>query len=215
MKILISTIFVLFLTFSCFAQSDRPQANEWRGMRLDESAAADVLQKFGAPVSDKIGARFYVIKSKWLTSALKNKKWRVIHYENIDDFKDIKFIFDETDKLRIIHLEPKGLTAQAFSGAYEADMKPYFSGIDEAAAPRDFERNQGKVYAKTYPSLYYIGGKNDKAYVFGEIGNSGFGSILKQASGTRDGEGNYPGKVLIVQLISRRLENRDNVDMLK
>jgi hypothetical protein len=44
--------------------------------------------------------------------------------------------------------------------------------------------------------------------------NNSFGSIMRQGVGARD-TGDFPGKAARIQIISRRLENRDGADVLK
>jgi hypothetical protein len=45
--------------------------------------------------------------------------------------------------------------------------------------------------------------------------NSSFGSIFKKSIGVGDAEGDMPGKVSFLQLISRTVENRNGADILK
>lgn len=195
-------------------QSDAPKPNEWKGLKIDRTTAEEALKKFNTPKKDEKD-KILAIKNKWLTKKAQEKIWRVLHWENIEGFEDVKLFFDENNKLVVIQLEPKQLTAQAFSNAYDIPLKPMFSGFSEGLNPKNFERNEGKLYAKNYPSIYQIIGVTDDVFLFAGISNSSMGSILKESMGVKDAEGNYPGKVYILQLISRNLENKDNVDILK
>jgi hypothetical protein len=214
MRKMLVPLFILVFGLAVFGQSDKLQPNQWKGLVIDKSKSAEVLEKFGKPKTDKTD-KLFILKRKWVTNKLGDKQWRVVHYEGIEGFKDVKFVFSNQDSLVIIQLEPKNLTAQAFSGAYDISVKPYFSGLDEAFFPKDFERNQGKVYAKSYPDQYEIIGVNDKVFVFAGITNVSIGNVFKKGLGVGDAEGNYPGKVYMIQLISKSLENKDNVDVLK
>jgi hypothetical protein len=53
--------------------------------------------------------------------------------------------------------------------------------IDEALSPRDYERNQGKVYPKSYPTVYYVVAVSDRSFMSGMVDNSGFGSVFKKS----------------------------------
>ena len=57
--------------------------------------------------------------------------------------------------------------------------------------------------------------KGPESYVFAMIANNSFGSILGKAVGIRDASESLPGKAMIIQLISRSLEETKSIDLLK
>ncbi len=216
-KNIIRLLLILVFSSTAFGQSEKPEPDKWKGLRLDESTAEQVLQKFGKPKSDKIDKVALPAVGKLLTKELKEKKWRVIHYEQIENAKDALFVFGTGNRLLIIHFEPAAaLSPQALVNAYQLPFKPVFSGIDQAMSPGDFSRDgNGSVYAKSYPTVYFIVAAADKSFVVAGIGNSSFGAVFKKSIGLPDSGTTYPGKVYAVELISRTLENKDNVDVLK
>jgi hypothetical protein len=154
---------------------------------------------------------------RWVSKEARSKKYREIHFEDVRDFRDVKFYFDD-GRLIGIWLEPSKenkLPPANLSKAYGLEFVPVFSGLSEAFNPRDFKREQGKTYARKFPVAYQIVSADDSVFVFGAVDNSSFGSIFGGAMGVPDQAGNLPGKIMIVQLISRKLENMDGVDSLK
>ena len=96
---------------------------------------------------------------------------------------------------------------------YGVGFIPKVSGIEIAFRPESYERNQGKVYPKTYPTVYRLIGVSENTYVVVMVGNSSFGSVFKKLGGVADQS--YPGKVADIQLISATLQDTRGVDVLK
>ena len=82
-------------------------------------------------------------------------------------------------------------------------------------APRDFYRNNGQTYARSYPTVYHLVGVSEKTFLIGGVGNSSFGSVFKKSMGVPDNGTGYPGKIMYIQIVSRVMENRDRVEILK
>lgn len=90
--------------------------------------------------------------------------------------------------------------------------------MDQAFNPRDYERNQGRVYPKNYPVVYYLIALAPHSYVSAMIDNGGVANTLLGSSRGQAGAGDlggFPGNAKIIQIISRRLENREGADVLK
>ena len=118
-------------------------------------------------------------------------------------------------KLVMIELEPeKEPQASALRSIYGVEFVPRFSGWAVAVSPQDYERHEGKLYPKTYPSVYSAVAVTDKVFVGALIGNTGMGAALRGSLGVPDSSG-MPGKVVRLQIISRTLENKDGADALK
>lgn len=209
-----SIIFILLFTFSSFGQTEKASLDSWRGLTLDQSTSEQILEKFSGQKTDKSNQPFRPLKyDEWFDK--KNKNFRVIHYENIEGFKDVK-LFLLNNKLVVIQLEPKQLAASALQKAYEVEFEPLISGFDQAASPRDYERNKGKVYPKSFPTVYNLLGQTEQAIAFAGVGNSSFGAILSKSMGVGiDDSNSLPGKIFMLQLISRTLENNKGIDLLK
>lgn len=204
MKIL---LLILLLSLSLAAQ----QPDRWREMIIGESTPEQALEKFGKPKLDKVGEKFYLQNHKWFIDAAW-KNFRLIHWEGIEGFKDVKLAFQDS-KLVVIHLEPEKLQAQEFIASYK-DLD--FRFANEVMSPGDFKnaRNTDDKPAKM-ASVYGLVSVTDKVVVYGLVSNA-TGSVMSGMFGgmTRQTGRSTPGKIISIQLISRGLE-RTGSELLK
>jgi hypothetical protein len=99
---------------------------------------------------------------------------------------------------------------------YQIQFDPRIDGIDEAFNPQNFERMQGRVYPKIYPTVYYLQSATENSFLGVLVDNASMGAVLKNVTGVKDSPGNgFPGKIANFQIVTRRLENRDGEDALK
>jgi hypothetical protein len=205
---------LLVLSFAIQAAAQQP--DRWRGLIIDESSPEEAKRLLGEPKTDKESQSFRPLKfNEWFD--VKNKNFRILHYENassIDGFSDVKLVFRDA-KLVVISLEPKKLEAHAVSRSYDGDFVFLSDKFAESTSPEDFERNQGRSYPKSFPTVYYLMNKASNSYVFVMVANDSFASILGKSVGVRDASESLPGKIAVIQLISRRLEDSKGVDLLK
>jgi hypothetical protein len=221
MKLLFTLVLLLSLTFICFGQtdetqtkSDSAQPDRWHGLVIDEATPDDAIKLLGKPKKDKTDSlQIFGIKD-WLTKDIKQKKYRVLGYEKTEGLDSVLLGF-LNDKLMLIKLDPKKLPTNALARAYGITFAPNFNGIDIAFNPKNYERNQGKVYPKNYPAIYDLIAVSEKTFLCAAVDNGGFGSIMKEAMGVPDSTVGFPGKILYIQIVSRKLENFDGVDQLK
>lgn len=111
----------------------------------------------------------------------------------MEGFKDVKLAF-RNDKLVSITLEPKELVVNALPRSYKAKFVYLSDKFAESASPQDFERNQGRTYPKSYPTVYFLMHKADPSYVFAMIANNSFGSILGKCMGAKMPLNRFPAK---------------------
>lgn len=221
MKLLFTFTISLCLALSSFGQADEAQNNtdspkpdRWRGLVIDEATPDDAIKLIGRPKKDKTDSlQIFGIKD-WLTKDIKQKKYRVLGYEKPEGLDYVMLGFLE-DKLVFIKLDPKKLPTNALARAYGIDFAPNFNGIDIAFSPKNYERNQGKVYPKNYPAVYDMIAVSEKTFLCAAIDNSSFSSVLKEAMGVPDSTISFPGKIIYLQIVSRKLENLDGIDQLK
>lgn len=208
-KLILALLLVTFaLPLSTLAQS----FDSWRGLRLDETTPAVVLEKFEKPKEDKSGVGFRPLKyDEWF---IKDKNYRMIHFENIEGFSDVMLYFRD-DKLVVIHLEPKNLKASLLPQTYNADFDVLVSGIDKAAFPNDTETVRGKNYPKHFPQLYWLMHRAEKSICFVMVGNNSARSILGSLGASTDDMNSFPGNAEQIQLISNSIRNTKGSDLLK
>lgn len=210
----LSIILILIFSFSIFGQ--KAQTNQWRGLILDEAIPEKAVEVLGKPKTDKDNEAYRPLKfNEWFD--VKEKNFRVLHYEDaqkVEGFKDVKLYFRK-GKLVAIWLEPEKLEANSLEMAYDAEFRYLSDKFSESMNPRDFERNQGRSYPKSFPTVYFLMNKNDSTYAFAMIANNSFGSIFGKSMGVKDASESLPGKVAIINLISKSLESKAGVNLLK
>ncbi|MEJ7847907.1 MAG: hypothetical protein WKF92_07475 [Pyrinomonadaceae bacterium] len=137
-----------------------------------------------------------------MTKSIRNKNWRVLHYENVTGFKDVKLGFDQNAKLVFISLEPKEISAQSFISSYE-DLE--FRFANEVMSPADFKNSrENSDKPKNMAAVYILVSVTDNAFVFGGVGNS-TGNVMSTLFGnpdTRQSGRSVPGKCISSSLLA-------------
>jgi hypothetical protein len=205
--------FLLPLCASLSLGQSKASPDRWRGLILDQSTSEDAIKILGQPVEDKFD-RIRIQKiDKWIGAAQKEKSFRKLIFKSVDGFDKAELAFSN-GKLVLITLDfKKEISPNALANIYGIEFRPMVSGIDVAFSPRDYERHKGTTYPKTYPDFYYMVATSEPSFISAWVENTGFKSMMKQLSHATE-EGNFPGKVKVIQLISRTLENRDGADVL-
>jgi hypothetical protein len=201
-KTIVSAFIIFAFAVANMAQEqDKPLPDRWHGLILDQSTVDDALKALGKPSGDK-------------TIGPKNKAFRVVTFKKVAGMNEAKLMFRD-DKLVSIGLQPtKRIEAKAIPNIYGIEFDVRVSGIEEAANPKDYERSNGRVYPKTYPAVYFLKAVTEHATINCLIANNSLGAILGQTAGVRNNDG-FPGRVSLIQLNSRVLDNRDGADVLK
>lgn len=216
MKIISLVLLVLLSTLSLKAQ----QPDQWRGLVLDQATPEDAIKVLGKPEKDKPNEslRIFGGVANWLTKKRKEKVFRRLEFSLGKEsgvqkaylsFLDNKLVLMTLD-LKSGEVGPNGL-----SNIYGIEFSPLIGSLALAMFEKDYERNQGKIYPKSYPTVYDLVGISDRSFVSAMVSNSSFGSILGKSMGIPATPNNFPGKVEFVDLVSKSLANRDGADILK
>ncbi|HEV7373649.1 MAG TPA: hypothetical protein VGN95_02950 [Pyrinomonadaceae bacterium] len=196
-------------------EQDTPLPDRWRGLVVDESAPEDAIKVLGKPTLDKMeGADTYPLNQR-LTLDEDSKDARKLSYDKIEGMSRVELLFKK-DKLVLIELRPnKKIKASALSRIYGIHFSPKISNAYDVS-PRVYDTRS--VAPADYPSNYYLIGLSDTTYISAEIKGSVAGMLLggnTRGKITADDDGGYPGKVSKIQIISRKLDNREGADILK
>lgn len=215
--LIFSCVLLLCLSITAFPQTeDRARPDRWRGLVLDESTPEDAIRILGQPAKDKL-ARIYVFRiQSWLSKKTKEKNFRALEFKNPEGMDKVVLFF-ERGRLVAIDLDlKKSIAPIALTNIYGIEFQPAVGALDIAFRPRDFERNQGKVYPKTYPTVYSMVGASERSFIDAMVENvPSLGGAFARSAGIQDQPGTFPGKVDKLTIVSRSLENRDGVDVLK
>ena len=221
MKTIISTIIILMLTVTIFAQSDKPVLDSWRGLVIDASTPDEAIKILGAPEKDKPNEKFTpLVYSKWFGNKIETR-FRKLSFKNVEGFDKVDLFFNN-DKLAVIQFDmKKELSAAALVTAYQSKFYPLVGNFGGGVTPDELsEGNREVIYPDKFPLAYQLAAANDKA-IGVAFASSGFAENLASAMVTPRGQqpkalsGALPGIVRTLQLISRTLENKKGTDLLK
>jgi len=204
----------VLLSVPSFA-ADGPRPDAWHNLTLNITTPSQASQELGTPVSDKPDRLFIHRISRWFESGLNHKNLRKQVFKAVEGFSDVALYYKE-DKLVVIQLSlSKGIEPTALKNIYGIEFQLFTGGM-EAAIPAGYTLDGNKVQAKNYPSEYSLVAIAERSVISASVNNSGFGTILRQSAGVPDVYGSgFPGKVKMVQLISRTLESRAGGELLK
>lgn len=182
-------IFVLTLfTVTSLAQ----EPDRWRGLVLDEATPENAIAVLGKPKAEKYEDKYMSYRNK---SVRDLKDLRILHWEKIEGFEDVKLYFTG-GTLAIIQLEKpeKKIPAKVFVDAYPG---VYFEPARGANSSAFYE-----IEAVTPRSKIAAGVGNVTGSVFGSLGSSGR-------------VGKLEGNVVQIFIHSRRVDDKRGVDALK
>jgi hypothetical protein len=212
------TALLLFTVAIGAQETDGPKPDRWRGLILDQSTPADAIKTLGTPKKDREGGLRTYPLNKRLVLDHNSDGYRKLTYEDLEGIKSATLVF-RNDRLVLIELHPKQkISATTLPNLYSIEFVPKVGQMETAMNPRNYERNQGRVYPKNYPVVYYLIAQTQTSYVSAMIENGGLGNILMGSSRGQAGAadtGGFPGSASIIQIISRKLENREGADVLK
>lgn len=199
-------------------RSDSASPNKWHGFTLDQSTPEDVINTLGKPIKDKLSSLPANPVSSHLTKWHKEKIFRSLEYKHPSKGVDKAWLFFSRGKLVSVMLDmnEEVVSPNGLSGIYGLEFQPVIGQVELGFNPRDYERNQGKIYPKTYPTVYHLVAAAEESFVAAMVGNvPSFGGAFARSMGVPDKPGSFPGKVMFIQLISRTLENKDGAGALK
>lgn len=207
---------ILLLTVSVCAQDSGAQPDRWRGLVLDQSTPADAVRVLGNPSSDRAGKINVFRIHSWLTKRTKEQVFRTLEFKKPEGIDKARLSFLD-NKLVAIDLDVKeGISPAGLSNIYGIEFQPMVGAVDVAFHPRDYERNQGRVYPKTYPTVYSMVAVSERSFIDAMIGNvPSFGGVLAKSMGVPDQPGTFPGRVEFITIVSRTLENKDGSNVLR
>lgn len=191
-----TTIFLLFLCGRIFSQT----ADGWRGLVIDESTPEQAITALGQPKSDKNGDNPFPTSARFIKYYFVEKKsvekLRILHWENVEGFDDVKLAFDDKSKLVVINLEPKKIKAPEFFASFPSlDFKQF--------------DNSAIYLVRTERSLYLCKLQATFGQAFGAIiaGASVGGGIYGQSvmMKTLGDLTSANGKVTFLEIISKTL----------
>jgi hypothetical protein len=198
----------LVLLFSAFATFGQ-EPDRWHGLVLDEATPEQAIAKLGKPQSEKSSDKMMNYRNKSLREM---KSLRILHWEKIEGFEDIKLYFAD-GTLAIIQLEkPKNkIPADVFIKAY-------------GAVEFQMSRNSN------YEAFYEVEAVTPRSTITAGIGNAmgsvaqGLGEIMAPPSSRKQRSDELltsgqidklQGHVVMIFLQSHRMDDKRGTELLK
>jgi hypothetical protein len=214
---------LLMLTANITGQDSKEESksalpDRWRGLILNQSTPDDAIRILGNPAEDKVDRIRVFQIDRWVTSKQKEKIFRKLLFKKPEgvDKATLSFLENKLVMIEIDTSKEKPVSPNAIANVYGIEFYPMVSALSEALYPDNFERNQGRVYPKEYPTFYHLVSVSKNSFISAGIGNvPSLGGAFARSAGVKDQAGSFPGKVEYIQIISRKLENRDGADVLK
>ncbi len=179
---------IVFIFLGLIATASAQQPDRWRNLIIDVSTPEDAIEILGKPKSDKIGDRspsYLLYHSKLFIKDI-GKTMRMMKWKKVDGFNEVILRFN-ANKLAMIRLEPKKISAETFAASY-SDVSFDFGGQS--------------------PGSYELKGESGKTYIFAAV-SKGFGGLFATAlSRTSGGDTNptnnkFIGQVKMIEIISK------------
>jgi len=204
------TVGVLMFSSLLFGQQEASPTS-WRGLQLDSATPEAAVEILGAAATDRVEKAQIYPNDRLFMPELKSRGLRCLLFKQVPGFREVRLFFLE-DKLALIQLQNSStILPSALPNIYGINFQPIVGGFIEAMEGR--KRQNGKVDLTTYPSYYTLTGSDKQAVINAYVKNDGVMSSLFKSRDSADS--GFPGKVALIQLISRRLENRTGTDLLK
>lgn len=219
-KAILASAFLLAFTITVFGQDGGPKPDRWRNAIIDETTPTEAITLFGKPHKELIGPISSYPIDALLTNKRKEKIYKIIQFKKLAGVDSAFFTFqdDKLVKIDLMLSKEKQFSPQGLASTYELSFEPVFDALSEAfgSAWGDMKRDQGKVYARTFPTVYNMVAKSEKTFINATVGNvPSFGRAFGDVMGIPNQAGTLPGKVYAVSIISLRLENKDGAEVLK
>ncbi len=192
MKYTLTFLIAIMLGHAVLGQS----LDRWRGLVLNESTPEQAIEIIGKPKSDKPNDHWHLMRNQWFVKDI-GKKLRTLDYDNVEGFKDVRLKFDSNSKLVSVHLEPKQMSASAFTASYS---NVEFRDDSEVRTLADFKRPRD---SRPRPEPSYWGATFELI------------AATEKTVLIAGGYGGSSGHITIVEFISRSLEDKAGSELLK
>jgi len=210
MKLLNLITLTIALCLTVNAQQAQP--DKWKGLVLDESTPEDAVHLLGQPKESKPQKIRIQKIGDWLGKEIK-RELPHLRWEEAAGMKSVDAYFLD-GKLVALELMPKiEVRAASLESIYGVEFKHLISNAGRiAAGPGAYQRDRGETFSNKDEMLYHVGAKAERSFLVAWC-EVGFGEGLKRAYGAGT-DSTRAGKVRLLQMYSRRVENRDGADTL-
>src|SRR5260370_1351863 len=183
----------------------------WHGLFLDQSTPEDAIRLLGKPRSDKLDRLHIHVVDKWVSAKHKEKLFRVLTFKKIEEVDQADLAFLD-GKLVMISLNlgilgknwPVKSLADRFGVGFTAVKK-----IPEDGQPSDYESTVSSNNFRLSKNVYRMVAVSTRSYFYAYVADQNFLRNLVRSGGRAGPEDiitRLPGKVITMEIISRRIE---------
>jgi len=218
--IIISLLLVVLSAISVPAAAEEARPDGWAGMVLNVSGPENAVALFGPPSKDKSNVSLELPRPvSWLSSKYKEKIFRVLTYQKLQDLKQVQFSFLDGKLVAITmeapdaEYEKNWIDPDDLQQLFGVVFKPHHRKRNtKLPPPSEFQANAPTELEKDeYDYWYDMIAVSEKTFVVAIADNYKYISGLFKspdakrrekinARGTR-----YPGYVSNIEIISRDL----------
>ncbi len=207
--------FILFAITSSTLAQEKAKLNSWRGLVLNQTSVNEAKEKLKVSSKESTSESFKaIIGSKWFGDK-KEKKFRKLAFRKFEGFDEVNLYFLD-DYLVVIELNlQEDLLASSLIDAYENRFFPLVGNYIGMSPAELTEANRQIIYPTDgFPLEYYLASASNEAIglAFASIGVK---QRLKYLGAERIPATTLPGNVRKIQLVSRKLEIKKNINLLK
>lgn len=182
--------------------------DRWHGLTLDQSTPEDAVRILGKPSGDETDrVRIHGV-DVWITPRHKQKIFRRLTYRNVEEAKKVELSFLD-GKLAMVALayDTNKRTAGSLGDTCGSDFV-LVERIPKGTRPADYEGQKESTIPKVYPTLYGMLTVSPSSIVVAGVQNASLTASLKDLT-RKPTRQLFPGSVIIMEIISRRLEKTD------
>jgi hypothetical protein len=193
---------------------EKAKLNSWRGLILNETNIEQAKEILNQPTKEEKAKSLKTLTgSQWFD--IKKTKFTKLSYKNLEGFDGSELYFLD-DILVAIELELKdALPSASLIDAYENKFFPLVGNHLGMSPAELMDDSRPIIYPEDgFPLQYYLASANDEVIglAFAAIG---FKQRMKYLGATTIPAKTMPGEIKKIQLISRRLESKKKIELLK
>lgn len=191
----------------------KPSPDRWHAMVLDRTTPREAVARLGSPEMDSATALLSADPIwRWITKRQDEPVFRSLIFKNPAPGVErvwLRFLDDKLVSI-ILKVPDDTLSPNALAAVYGADFQPLRDSRGEVRSPRDFGRRAGVVSTKDLPGAYQLAAVTKKSFIVALIGAArNRETALAESARARDRPDFFPGRVTLIQLFSRKLENKE------
>lgn len=170
---------------------------------MDEATPQQAIALFGEPRLDRQSDLSMYEIQKLLSADTAKRNFKTLEWENVKGYKDVMLTFSSDDKLLLVFATPLDEAADSVETLCHGNWKPVVKDLASAFASEMSSPSAATSQEPLTRVVYNLFSLSPSTFCFASISNEHRASTEKSAQPVR-----FPGKVMIVVLVSRSVERK-------